>query len=59
MTAAWRASEALGLNELTLASHATPQPAAGELVVEVHGAALNFSDLLMICLLYTSDAADE
>ena len=47
-TAAWRAPEALGLNELTLASQATPQPAAGELVVEVHGAALNFSDLLMI-----------
>ncbi len=47
-TAAWWAPEALGLSELTLASHPTPQPAAGELVVEVHGAALNFSDLLMI-----------
>ncbi len=42
------APEALGLDELTLASHATPQPAGGELLVEVYSAALNFSDLLMI-----------
>ncbi|MFV1991174.1 MAG: NADPH:quinone oxidoreductase family protein [Acidimicrobiales bacterium] len=47
-TAAWQVSDSVELNDLSLARLTTPTPSAGELLVQVHGAALNFSDLLMI-----------
>ena len=46
-------------DELMLADIAEPVAGAGQAVVRVKAAALNFFDTLIICLLYTSDAADE
>lgn len=44
---AWRIEEPRGIAALELAELPLPQPGADEVVIEVHAAALNFSDLLM------------
>jgi NADPH2:quinone reductase len=45
---AWRSPAETGIAALRIVEMAIPEPAAGEVVVEVDAAALNFSDLLMI-----------
>jgi NADPH2:quinone reductase len=44
---AWRATAATGPAGLALSEIPPPNPAPGEVLVEVHAAGLNFSDLLM------------
>jgi len=44
----WRAGDDVGVAGLSVTEGARPEPTATEMVVEVHAAALNFSDLLMI-----------
>jgi NADPH2:quinone reductase len=44
---AWRATAATGPAGLALSDIPPPDPAPGEVLVEVHAAGLNFSDLLM------------
>jgi NADPH2:quinone reductase len=45
---AWRATQASGHQALELVELPLPEPAPDELLVEVHCAGLNFSDLLMV-----------
>jgi NADPH2:quinone reductase len=44
---AWHAAQAAGFEQLAIAEVARPQPAANEVLVEVHACGINFSDLLM------------
>ena len=39
--------------------HPDPVPGTGEVLVRVRAAGINSADRLQVCLLYTSDAADE
>lgn len=45
---AWQSPAQTGITALRVVEMAIPDPTANEVVVEVHAAALNFSDLLMI-----------
>lgn len=44
---AWRVGQATGIDAIALAEMPVPDAQAGEVLVEVHACALNFSDLLM------------
>jgi NADPH:quinone reductase len=45
---AWQAVRAAGHEHLAIVDLALPEPAPGEVLVEVHACGLNFSDLLMV-----------
>jgi NADPH:quinone reductase len=45
---AWQVGESVELSDLELVTRDIPQPAEQELLVLVHGASVNFSDLLMV-----------
>ncbi|GAB2743455.1 NADPH:quinone oxidoreductase family protein [Melaminivora jejuensis] len=45
---AWLCSDPTGVEALTWTEQPTPAPKAGEVLVEIHAASLNFPDLLMV-----------
>jgi NADPH:quinone reductase len=45
---AWMCETATGVDALRWVAHATPEPSAGEVLVAIEAASLNFPDLLMV-----------
>ncbi len=45
---AWLCEDPTGVDSLRWCERATPQPAAGEVLIDVHAASLNFPDLLTV-----------
>lgn len=45
---AWEVQDAWGIDHLTAVDRPTPKPGAGEIVVKMHAASLNYRDLLTI-----------
>jgi NADPH:quinone reductase len=45
---AWLCENPTGVDSLHWCERPTPQPAAGEVLIDVHAASLNFPDLLTV-----------